>query len=257
MLSRSDASLRDRYNGFISDHEVAWELVMAALAIAFLIVGFLAEEYGEPYLTVDLALNLVFAAEFFSRLGASRDRQAYFRAHLIDAVALIPTARGVRVLRLLRLLRFLRAVASLYRALSSLERLARHRSLLWLFSAWIAVAMICSAALFLAENGVNPQIQTPGDAAWWGIVTLATVGYGDTYPITPEGRVAGAALMILGITLFAAITGTITSFIVSTGDGPTTTSAATRLRELDALHRDGIIRSDEFEIRRARLLDEL
>jgi Zn-dependent M28 family amino/carboxypeptidase len=66
------------------------------------------------------------------------------------------------------------------------------------------------------------------------------------------------------LTLFAAITGTITSFIVSTGtgDGPAesgggTASAATRLRELDALHRDGIITTAEFEARRLMLIDQL
>ena len=45
-------------------------------------------------------------------------------------------------------------------------------------------------------------------------MTLTTVGYGDVFPVTPEGRLAGGALMIVGITLFAAITGTITSFLV-------------------------------------------
>lgn len=46
----------------------------------------------------------------------------------------------------------------------------------------------------------------------WGVVTLTTVGYGDVFPVMSEGRLAGAALMILGITLFAAITGMSTSF---------------------------------------------
>jgi voltage-gated potassium channel len=254
-----EPGLRDRYNRFIAGHEVAWELVMAALAIVFVIAGFLAEEGVEPWLAIDLALNVLFAVEFGTRLAASYDRRAYLRGHWIDAVALIPAIRGVRLLRLLRLLRLARAFASFYRAMASFERLARHRNLLWLFFAWFAVAMICSTTLFLAENGVNPAIQTPGDAAWWGVVTLTTVGYGDTFPITPEGRLAGGALMILGITLFAAITGTITSFIVATGEKEQSEglSVATRLRELDALHRDGVITDDEFLPRRTDLVQQL
>jgi len=104
-------------------------------------------------------------------LAASRDRRAYLRGHWIDAVALIPTVRGLRLVRLLRFLRLLRLVrvfAGVYRALSSIERLARHRSLIWLFCAWLTVAATCSAALFIAEHGVNPSIDDPWDALWWG-----------------------------------------------------------------------------------------
>ncbi len=73
--------------------------------------------------------------------------------------------------------------------------------------AWLAVAVICSIGLYIAESGVNPAVGDPLDALWWGVVTLTTVGYGDVFPVTPEGRLAAAGLMILGITLFAAIHG--------------------------------------------------
>jgi voltage-gated potassium channel len=49
-------------------------------------------------------------------------------------------------------------------------------------------------------------VSSPLDALWWGVVTLTTVGYGDVYPVTPEGRLAAAILMLLGIGLFGLIT---------------------------------------------------
>jgi voltage-gated potassium channel len=229
---------------------------MAALAIMFVIAGYLEEQFGGPFTALDVGLYVVFALEFTTRLAASRDRRAYLRGHLVDALALIPAIAGVRLLRVVRLLRLVRAFAGFYRALASMERMARHRSLLWLFFAWFAVALICSAALFVAESGVNPAIATPGDAAWWGVVTLTTVGYGDVFPVTTEGRLAGAALMILGITLFAAITATITSFfIVGDHEDPDpVASPASRLRELAELHRDGLVSTAEFDSKRAELL---
>lgn len=256
-MSTPRTELRDRYNRFIERHEVAWELVMGALAAAFVAVGFAGDDASPAMLptvdVIEIALTLVFVAEFATRFAASRDRRRYLRGHWIDLVALIPTARGARLLRLLRLLRLIRTFASVYRALTSFERLAKHRGLVWLFVAWLTVAVVCSAALYVAEAGVNDNIAEPIDALWWGVVTLTTVGYGDVYPVTPEGRLAAAALMILGITLFAAITGTITSFLVA-GESGAGVSPADRLRALAGLHADGLITADEYEAKRAQLI---
>src|SRR6266542_2516600 len=100
-------ALRDRYLAFIARHEAAWELTFAALAIVFVLVGF-ADDSPETQI-VDWSLTGVFAAEFGTRVAASYDRRGYLRGHWIDALALIPTVRGIRVLRLLRLLRLVRA----------------------------------------------------------------------------------------------------------------------------------------------------
>ena len=121
----ADESLRQRYLSFIARHEAAWELTFAALAVVYVVVGFVEDS---PATTAfDLLLTAIFAAEFASRLAASVDRKAYLRGHWIDALALIPVVRGIRVLRLLRLLRLVRAFAGVARALNTLEQVANHR----------------------------------------------------------------------------------------------------------------------------------
>jgi voltage-gated potassium channel len=246
--------VRDRYLEFIAEHDSAWELAMAALAIAFVVTGFLEEEPGAPeaYGVIDLALTAVFVLEFASRLLASHDRAGYLRGHWVDAIAIVPTVRGVRVLRLLRLLRMVRAFAGLYRFVSHLDRLTHHRGLAWLVAAWLGVMVICSVALYVAENGINAAVNSPQDAIWWGIVTLTTVGYGDVYPVTPEGRLAATVLMLLGIGLFSGITATITSFLISTAD--TAKSPIELLGELDRLRDSGILTEAEFEAKKSELL---
>jgi voltage-gated potassium channel len=161
--------------------------------------------------------------------------------------------RGVRVLRLLRLLRLIRAFAGVFRATQHFERMARHRGLAWLFVTWLAVMVICSLFLYAAENGVNAAITSRLDALWWGIVTLTTVGYGDVFPITPEGRIAASILMLLGIGLFSAITATLTSFMLVEQSEPT----GDRLRDLAALHREGLLTDDEFAEKRIDVIERL
>jgi voltage-gated potassium channel len=250
------SSLRDRYNGFIDRHEVAWELIMGALAAVFAVIGFAGDDANPATLqfiaALELGLTAVFVAEFATRLAAAQDRRRYLRGHWIDLVALIPTTRGVRLLRLLRLLRLIRTFTGVYRALTSIERLATHKGLVWLFVAWLTVAVICSIALYVAEAGVNENIATPLDALWWGVVTLTTVGYGDVFPVTPEGRLAAATLMILGITLFAAITGTITSALVARDQQLADLPA--QLERLAELHARGALTDAEFAMGKARLL---
>jgi voltage-gated potassium channel len=252
---------RERVNNFIEHHEIAWELGMAALAIVWVGLGFLLDEVPaglHPELEfAELVLTGVFFAEFAGRLIASHDRSRYLRGHWIDALALAPPIRALRVLRLLRLLRLVRAFAGIYRASMHAERLARHRGFAWLIVAWLTIMVICSVALYAAEHGLNKTIDSPFDALWWGISTLSTVGYGDVYPVTPEGRLAAMVLMLLGIGLFSAITATIASYLISTGGQPDSSRAGRLVDEMErlaSLREQGSLTAEEFASAKARLL---
>ena len=253
MTPRRDRPVRDAYLAFIDRHEVAWELAFAALALAYVIVGF-ADETPIVW-GAELVLTVLFVAEFTSRIAAAHDRRAYLRGHWIDVVALIPTTRGLRLLRLARLLRLVRAFAGIYRAVSRATALAQHRNLALLLVAWAAVMVICSLAMYAAEHGVNAAVDSPLDALWWGIVTLTTVGYGDVTPVTGEGRLAASILMVLGIGLFSAITAIVTSFLLN--DAASSWTVTDRLRELERLRTGGLVTADEYDDKRAGILRDL
>lgn len=253
ILRRMDA--RQRYTAFVARHEVAWELAFAALAVVFVALAFVPAAPGSAEENAIYALEWVitgiFVAEFSSRLWASPNRTAYVRGHWIDLISCIPPARWLRWFRLLRLLRLVRAFAGVGRALTSVDRLARHKGLVWLLVGWVGVMFLCAAGLYIAENGVNAAIRSPFDALWWGLTTMTTVGYGDVYPTTEEGRIAAAVLMILGIGLYSVVTATVTSFLIvdeEHGD------LSGQLQRLAALHADGHLSDEEFTIAKRQVL---
>jgi len=64
--------------------------------------------------------------------------------------------------------------------------------------------------IYLIEHGVEgTKITNLGDAFWWAIVTVTTMGYGDVYPITAEGKVIAALLMIVGIAILGILISTL------------------------------------------------
>ncbi len=249
----STPELRARYREVIDRHEVSWELAFAALAVVFVGLG-LAPDDATWVISFEWTLTVVFALEFASRFWAAASRSAYLRGHWIDLVALVPPTRGLRVLRLLRLLRLVRAFAGVARALSALDRLANHRGLVWLLTAWVGVMVLTSIGLYAAENGVNEAVASPLDALWWGISTMTTVGYGDVYPVTPEGRIAAAVLMLLGIGLFSAVTAIVTSFLL---EARSAEDPVERIRRLGELRDAGLVTPDEFATKRQELLRRL
>jgi voltage-gated potassium channel len=248
-------SRQARYRSFVERHEIAWELTFAALAIVFVALAYVPVEpasSGEAALeAVEWLITGVFALEFFSRLTVAVDRRTYLRAHWVDLISLVPPARWLRPFRLLRLLRLLRAFAGVGRAMTRVERLAGHNGLIWLLLAWLAVMVVCSIALFIAEKGVNAAVDSPLDALWWGITTMTTVGYGDVYPITPEGRIAAVILMILGIGLYSALTATVASFLITASPKRSLVDELERLAELEAT---GRLTQQEFEDAKGRTI---
>ena len=72
-----------------------------------------------------------------------------------------------------------------------------------------AVVLWPRLAAYQAEHATNKEFATVGDALWWGIVTLTTVGYGDIVPITTAGRFAGIAIMFTGIGVLGVLAGSL------------------------------------------------
>lgn len=250
---------RVAFHRFIERHEVVWELAFGLLAAIFVGLAFIepSDEAGQSMiLAIEWGITAIFAVEFVARLWAAPHRAAHLRGHWIDLVSLIPPTRWLRPLRLLRLLRLIRTFTGIARAMSQVPRLANHQGLVWLVVAWVGVTMLSSVALYIAEHEANPAVDDPLDALWWGITTLSTVGYGDVYPMTPEGRVAAMVLMILGIGLYSAITAAVTSYFVNSRSQPES-PLVDELERLAKLRDSFSLSEEEFGAAKAMLMDRV
>jgi voltage-gated potassium channel len=100
-------------------------------------------------------------------------------------------------------------VARLLVATKGLRRFAERLGKVVVFAGLIV--LVASFAAYWAEHPTNSEFATVGDAIWWGIVTLTTVGYGDIVPVTRPGRVAGTAIMFTGIATIGILAGSLAS----------------------------------------------
>lgn len=157
-------------------------------------------------LWADIGIWAVFAVDFAVRLRLSTDRVRFVRKHPLDLlVVLVPPFRPLRLVRAALLL------------LDTLNRATKPRTRLVTFvaSSSLLILLLSSLAFFDAEYGApESKIKTFGDALWWSAVSVTTVGYGDVYPVTTEGRLVSLVLMTLGIGLISFAIGTMTTWVV-------------------------------------------
>jgi voltage-gated potassium channel len=128
---------------------------------------------------------------------------------------LIPGLGGLTgillIARLARVARVVMATAGLRRVAARLGKVMVVASL---------TVLVASLVAYGAEHPDNPGFATFGDALWWGIVTLTTVGYGDIVPKTFTGRLAGVAIMFTGVATIGILAGSLASVFGLGGEAP-------------------------------------
>lgn len=167
---------------------------------------------------IDYAICFLFLVEFGIRYYAAENKAKFMRWGWIDLISSIPMVDFLRVGRLFRLIRLLRVI----RAFRSTRQLVHHifknrtQGALTSVSIFAILVVIFSAiAILQVEHDPNSNIKTAEDALWWAYVTVTTVGYGDRYPVTTEGRLIASVLMTAGVGLFGTFTAYIASFFVA------------------------------------------
>lgn len=197
-------------------------LVLCVWALLSLAVG-TAVPLSPETLTVldyaDTAVCALFVGDFLYTLYTAPNRWRYLLTWgWIDLLSSLPTVgvmRWGRAGRALRILRVLRAVKSV--RVLGLALMAHRAQSAFLAAILLTVLLLVfsSLAMLEFEAGGTGNIRTAQDAMWWAVTTMTTVGYGDTYPTTSEGRLVAVFLMIAGIGVFGTFSGLVASWFLA------------------------------------------
>ena len=195
-------------------------LVLSLYVLLSLLISTVFQLSGELTVLlnyIDNVICIVFLIDFSIRFKNSENKLEFMKWGWIDLVASIPSVDFLRAGRLLRLIRLLRV----FRALKSTKLIYEHINRNKKQSALTSVALISflmvvfsSIAILQFEKGINSNIKTAEDAIWWSYVTITTVGYGDKFPVTTEGRIIGAILMTTGVGIFGTFTALVSSWFI-------------------------------------------
>jgi voltage-gated potassium channel len=161
----------------------------------------------DKYLFVMLGIIwLAFIVDYFVRLVLSADKRIFLKRNVIDLISMIiPFARPFLLLMYLSRLRIFRG-----RGGTSV----RGRLIVYAVSFAVMYVYVISIAEYAAERSVpGATITNYGDAVWWAMETISTVGYGDMIPVSFWGRMFASLLMLGGMVIVGAATGTAVSYL--------------------------------------------
>jgi voltage-gated potassium channel len=186
--------------------------------------------HSDLFKPLELGFSLLFSLEYLLRLLCAEHPLRYARSFfgIVDLLSSIPPLVGlgasrsrylavIRILRLLRVFRILKLGLYLHEATLLKQALIASRRKILVFLLTMVTLVVIIGALMYVIEGEAGGFTSIAVGIYWAIVTITTVGYGDVAPVTPLGRIAASAVMLLGYSIIAVPTGIITAEIQQAG----------------------------------------
>jgi voltage-gated potassium channel len=203
-------------------------LVLTLFALLLMVLQLLPLDEDTRFLvrTYDNIACVIFLIDFVFNLVRSHPRRAYFidQRGWLDLLGSVPALgffqytallRLARISRLTRTLRVFRGEDGRGLVRDVIRNRGSYASFITIMAVLLVLSLSSIAVLQFESKAPNANIRTGGDALWWSVVTITTVGYGDYFPVTALGRMTAFVVMIAGVGIIGALASILASFLVT------------------------------------------
>lgn len=163
---------------------------------------------------IDFIICMIFLSDWVYFLLKAEKKGSYFLSRIFDLVSAIPFIPGLRFLRVFRIFRFLRGFRGIMGLARAFNKKPMESALLYYIVYLVIIFFYCTMAYYRYEVGINSDLKSFGDAVWLAFTTLTTIGYGDIHPVTSEGRIVSAILVVTGTGFFALLSGEFATILI-------------------------------------------
>jgi voltage-gated potassium channel len=205
-------------------------LTVMSLTIMVLLILPLPDAVHQVLNVYDNLICVVFLADFALNMRRSPRKRDYFigQRGWLDLLGSIPSLgllsgnagnltalfRLARLSRLARITRLLRGQAGKDLVQDVLRNRGQYAAFITILAAFMVLVTSSVLVLLFESRSTDANITTGGDALWWAVVTITTVGYGDKFPVTGLGRLTGVFVMFAGVGIIGALASILASILV-------------------------------------------
>jgi voltage-gated potassium channel len=209
-------------------------LTVMSLTIMVLLILPLPDAVHQVLNVYDNLICVVFLADFALNMRRSPRKRDYFigQRGWLDLLGSIPSLgllsgnagnltalfRLARLSRLARITRLLRGQAGKDLVQDVLRNRGQYAAFITILAAFMVLVTSSVLVLLFESRSTDANITTGGDALWWAVVTITTVGYGDKFPVTGLGRLTGVFVMFAGVGIIGALASILASILVPPPD---------------------------------------
>lgn len=213
------------YRPKVTEHITSFQLAVLVLSV-FVVFSLVIElvfnlppDVVQILIYVDTFICVIFFIDFVQQYKAAPSKLEYMKWGWLDLISCIPLMELNQFARLIRVFRLVRAIKSISMISHAINENKASTSLHFMVVTSLMMMLFGAIyILYLEKDMPGANIHNAGDAFWWTFVTITTVGYGDFFPVTLEGRIVAIILITTGVGMFGSFTAVLASWIMDASD---------------------------------------
>ena len=188
-------------------------IIVDVILITYSLVFDIPGSMYQKIVMFDIVTCIILLFDFFYGFLKSADKKKYFKDNWVELIASIPfdiILSSFMILRYLRLIRIFRVLFLIGEYFEIIGKFLKNTRLDEILAVFLLIVIGSTLSLYIVDPGMNNIF----DDLWFVVVSITTVGYGDITPVSVYGKIVSLILLIVGVFIFSAITGAISTYFM-------------------------------------------